>query len=92
MAETPNKAARLNKSLRCGAKTRAGSPYRAPAVRGKKRCRMHGGSLGSGAPKNNQNAVKHGHYRRERIEERRWLKSFLRQKTAKLAKLNRVTR
>ncbi len=28
---------------RCGAKTRAGAPCKAPAVPGKKRCRMHGG-------------------------------------------------
>jgi len=28
---------------RCGAKTRAGGSCKAPAVRGKSRCRMHGG-------------------------------------------------
>jgi hypothetical protein len=28
---------------RCGARTRAGCPCRAPAIRGKQRCRMHGG-------------------------------------------------
>lgn len=28
---------------RCGAKTRRGTPCQAPALRGKKRCRMHGG-------------------------------------------------
>jgi hypothetical protein len=28
---------------RCGARTRAGCPCRAPAIRGKRRCRMHGG-------------------------------------------------
>jgi uncharacterized protein YjcR len=32
----------------------------APAVRGKLRCRMHGGAPGSGAPLGNQNALKHG--------------------------------
>jgi hypothetical protein len=36
-------------SLRCGAKTRSGQPCRAPAVHGKRRCRMHGGARGSGA-------------------------------------------
>jgi hypothetical protein len=30
------------------------------AVHGKKRCRMHGGASGSGAPKANRNARKHG--------------------------------
>ncbi|MFZ2080570.1 MAG: HGGxSTG domain-containing protein [Xanthobacteraceae bacterium] len=29
-------------SPRCGARTRSGKPCRAPAVNGKKRCRMHG--------------------------------------------------
>ncbi len=33
----------LNLALRCGARTRAGCPCRAPAIRGKRRCRMHGG-------------------------------------------------
>ena len=36
---------------RCGARTRAGTPCKAPAVRGRKRCRMHGGARGSGAPR-----------------------------------------
>ena len=50
-----------------------------PAVRGKKRCRMHGGALGSGAPKGNRNAVKHGLYTRAAIEERKRVKDLLRQ-------------
>ncbi|MFZ1148666.1 MAG: HGGxSTG domain-containing protein [Xanthobacteraceae bacterium] len=37
-------------SPRCGAMTRSGRPCRSPAVRGKRRCRMHGGAAGSGAP------------------------------------------
>jgi hypothetical protein len=44
-----------------------------------KRCRMHGGSAGSGAPRGNKNALKHGHYTREAIAERRQLRSLLRQ-------------
>lgn len=44
---------------RCLAKTRSGKPCQSPAVRGNKRCRMHGGK-GSGAPKGNRNAYKHG--------------------------------
>lgn len=47
-------------SLRCGAKTRKGTPCMAPAVQGVARCRMHGGAKGSGAPLGNQNAFKHG--------------------------------
>lgn len=47
-------------SPRCGAKTRQGTPCRAPAVNNKRRCRMHGGADGSGAPIGSQNALKHG--------------------------------
>lgn len=50
----------MRQSQRCGAKTRKGSPCAAPAVNGKKRCRMHGGAAGSGAPPGNHNALKHG--------------------------------
>lgn len=49
-------------SARCCAKTRTGKPCQAPAVSGKTRCRMHGGARGSGAPKGNQNALRHGDY------------------------------
>ena len=54
-------------SPRCGARTRSGAPCRSPAVGGKKRCRMHGGAHGSGAPLGNQNALKHGHYTKQAI-------------------------
>jgi glucans biosynthesis protein len=40
---------------------------------------MHGGAPGSGAPRGNKNAMKHGRYTREAIEERRTLRDFLRQ-------------
>ena len=55
----------MQQSLRCGARTRSGAPCKSPAVAGKKRCRMHGGAKGSGAPKGNQNALKHGLYSQE---------------------------
>ncbi len=65
--------AAMLESPRCGAKTRRGVPCRAPAVHGKKRCRMHGGAFGSGAPKGNQNAFKHGLYtKEERARFREW--------------------
>lgn len=50
---------------RCGAKTRQRSACKSPSVRGKNRCRMHGGSKGSGAPINNTNALKNGLYTKE---------------------------
>jgi hypothetical protein len=58
-------------SLRCGAKTRCGSACHRPATRGKKRCHMHSGARGSGAPKANQNARKRGLFTGDAIEERR---------------------
>jgi hypothetical protein len=65
-------------SARCGAKTRSGSPCRSPAVGGKTRCRMHGGAGGSGAPKGNHNALKHGHYTEEMVEMRRKISALMR--------------
>ena len=66
-------------SRRCGAKTRSGAPCRAPAVRGKNRCRMHGGAPGAGAPRGNRNALTHGPSTREAIEERRQPRALPRQ-------------
>ena len=39
-----NRRGNPNAAPRCGAKTRSGCPCRAPAIRGKLRCRMHGGA------------------------------------------------
>ena len=64
-------------SRRCGAKTRAGGSCRSPAVRGKRRCRMHGGAPGSGAPKRNRNARRHGLFTRNAIAERRQIRALL---------------
>lgn len=67
----------MHLSPRCGARTRQGTACRAPAVQGKRRCRMHGGAAGSGAPKGNQNALKHGHYTCEARDERQWLRDLM---------------
>jgi uncharacterized protein YjcR len=64
-------------SPRCGAKTRSGGSCRSPAVSGRKRCRMHGGARGSGAPKANRNARKHGLFTRDAIAERRRIQTLL---------------
>lgn len=68
-------------SRRCGAKTRSGAPCQSPAVAGKERCRMHGGACGSGAPKGNSNALKHGYYSRESKEFRAHTRALLVQGT-----------
>jgi len=64
-------------SPRCGAKTRSSGSCRSPAVHGKKRCRMHGGAPGSGAPRANQNARKHGLFTGDAIAERRQIRVLL---------------
>ena len=67
----------MRASRRCGAKTRSGGACRSPAVHGRKRCRMHGGAPGSGAPKANRNARKHGRFSRDAIAERRQIQALL---------------
>ncbi|WP_246755584.1 HGGxSTG domain-containing protein [Bradyrhizobium sp. CCBAU 53338] len=67
----------MQASPRCGAQSRRGEPCRAPALRGKARCRMHGGAAGSGAPFGNSNAVTHGYFTSEAIEERRFVRAVL---------------
>ncbi|MDA9396882.1 hypothetical protein ACVWW6_007832 [Bradyrhizobium sp. USDA 3311] len=67
----------MRTSPRCGARTRDGSPCRAPTAHGKTRCRMHGGALGSGAPKGNRNARTHGLFTRDAISERQQLQALL---------------
>ncbi|NOJ44524.1 HGGxSTG domain-containing protein [Bradyrhizobium australiense] len=74
-------------SPRCCAKTRASGACRSPAVRGKKRCRMHGGAQGSGAPTANQNARKHGLFTSDAIAERRVIQALLGEARALLEKM-----
>lgn len=66
----------MQASPRCGAQIRSGGTCRAPALRGKTRCRMHGGA-GSGAPFGNGNAVKHGFFTGEAIDERCFARAVL---------------
>src|SRR3954452_3818043 len=51
----------MNQAPRCGARTRRGSPCRQAAVRGKRRCRMHGAR--AGAPEGPANG-RYGHGQR----------------------------
>lgn len=67
----------MQASPRCGAQTRDGQTCRAPALRSKCRCRMHGGARGSGAPFGNGNAVKHGFFTGEAIDERKFVRTVL---------------
>ena len=75
-------------SPRCGAKTRASGACRSPAVHGKKRCCMHGGAQGSGAPRANRNARKHGLFSRDAIAERRQIQALLGEARKLLEEMN----
>jgi hypothetical protein len=73
----------LSQAARCGAKTRAGTPCRSPAVTGRRRCRMHGGAKGSGGPKGARNGnYKHGRHTAEAMATRRWLRESIREPKA----------
>lgn len=63
----------LRRAPRCQAHARTmGQPCRAPAVKGKRVCRMHGGSRGSGAPSGKANgSFKHGGWTAEAVAARR---------------------
>src|SRR6476620_7715502 len=85
-ADIERRLANLAKALRCGARTRTGSPCRQAAVRGRRRCRMHGGAKGSGGPPGSRNGnFKHGFWtteskrvRRETVSKVRELRRLLR--------------
>lgn len=59
------------------AMTRKGTACQSPAVKGRKRCRMHGGT-NPGAPKGNQNARKHGGYSAKTLEAVQYVKAIAR--------------
>jgi hypothetical protein len=67
----------LRRAARCGAKTRAGSPCQCPAIRARRRCRLHGG-LSPGAPHGSKNGnFKNGNWTADAVAERRWLRSLV---------------
>jgi len=57
----PVQPEQLAQAPHCLARTRSGTECQSPAVRGRRRCRMHGGT-NPGAPEGNRNAWKHGAY------------------------------
>ena len=71
----------------CGARTRAGSPCKNPAMPNG-RCRMHGGK--AGAPLGNRNALKHGLYSRGAIALRSEMTAFLRECRGTLREVERT--
>ena len=70
-ADIERRLGNLAKAPRCGARTRSGGPCRQAAVRGRARCRMHGGAKGSGGPRGERNGnFTHGLWTRESVEVR----------------------
>jgi hypothetical protein len=63
--------------VRCGAKTRAGTPCQCLAMKDRKRCRIHGG-LSPGAPRGTANGnYRDGYWTREAVEERKFIRSLV---------------
>jgi hypothetical protein len=61
----------------CGARTRAGNACERRPIRGRKRCRLHGG-LSPGAPRGLKNGnFKNGNWTTDAIAERKWLRSLV---------------
>jgi hypothetical protein len=70
-ADVARRLANMAAAPRCGARTRTGHPCRQAAVRGRARCRMHGGAMGSGGPRGDRNGnFKHGLWTRESVAAR----------------------
>jgi hypothetical protein len=67
----------LKQAPRCGALTRAGAACQRPAIRGRKRCRLHGG-LSPGAPRGTKNGnFRSGNWTADAIAEHKWLRSLV---------------
>ena len=83
-----------NNAPRCGAKTRKGTPCRAPAM-ANGRCRMHGGkSTGPRTPEGLERSRKanwkHGYYSAESINMRWYTRQLLRDNQETILQLQRA--
>jgi hypothetical protein len=78
-ADIARRLSNLSKAPRCGARTRADHPCKQAAVKGRARCRMHGGAKGSGGPRGRRNGnFKHGRCTRENVELRKAMRAKVR--------------
>jgi glucans biosynthesis protein len=79
MERQTNEPDGLRLAPRCGARRRNGAPCQKPKMRGRRRCRLHGGAQGSGAPRGERNGnYRGGHHTKEAIDERRAIAELLR--------------
>jgi hypothetical protein len=86
-----------NAAPRCGAKTRSGCPCKAPALRGKLRCRMHGGAstgprTAEGLQRLRDARTTHGRYTASSRARNRFLLSFARRGRVERAALRHEAR
>jgi len=72
---------------RCGARLRRGGRCPLRPSPGKRRCFQHGGARGIGAPKGNDNALKHGFFGRVETAERRRINAVIRECNALLQRV-----
>ncbi|AQV02572.1 HGGxSTG domain-containing protein [Desulfococcus multivorans] len=75
----------------CGAKTRSGALCQNPPELGRRRCRIHGGAKGSGAPQGNKNAWKHGFYSAEAIARRRDARRLVKESRELMSMMNQIS-
>ena len=81
----------MHLARRCLARTRRGTPCQGPVVRERKRCRMHGGADGSGAPHGPRNGnYRTGFWTKEAIAERRFARELLREAQATLNQVDEI--
>jgi glucans biosynthesis protein len=79
-ADIERRLANLARAQRCGARTRAGHPCKQAAVRGRARCRMHGGARGSGGPRGDHNGnFKQGLWTNEAVATRKAVRAKIRE-------------
>ena len=72
-----DKLTNLRAAPRCGARNRAGTPCQCPAMRDRKRCRLHGGKS-TGAPRAAANGnYTDGNWTIEAQAERRLIRNLL---------------
>jgi hypothetical protein len=75
--EAMRRISNLRGARRCGARNRAGTSCQCPAIKGRGRCRLHGG-LSPGAPRGKQNGnFRHGFWTCEAVHDRRWAKEMI---------------
>src|ERR1700757_219118 len=79
-ADIERRLSNLAKARRCGARTRAGHACKQAAVRGRAKCRMHGGAKGSGGPRGDRNGnFKEGLWTRESVDQRKAMRARVRE-------------